>query len=338
MSVVNARILIWGIAGCGKSTTLQTIHDKLRSDLRGEIELKPTRLDPTVSYESLAIRLGEIGGVGTEIEIDAAPSAPEDAMTRKQLLDEVDGIILSMDCSEECIGLNIESVDELRASLAAYGQRLDSLPLVIQYNKRDLADPFAIEDLHRQIGMPEATVFETIATTGHGILAVLTTISKNVVRARRGEANASAATESAELPNKNEETLSPILDAEPAAPELVLDEGPVFSSTASADSSHDLLEAAILAEGDEVGDGSLDEALNFEMTSETQPDWDAVTADALKPDGAVGGALRIVSAGQASVEVDGGLRLPLVLGDESGQTRSVVLSLRIDELAGNGTD
>ena len=71
MSAVNARILLWGIEGSGKSATLETIHAKLRPDLRGTLRKEPTRLDPTVHYEALTITLGEIGGVSMQIEIIA---------------------------------------------------------------------------------------------------------------------------------------------------------------------------------------------------------------------------------------------------------------------------
>ena len=118
MSEVNARILYWGIAGAGKSTTLQTIQAKLRPELRGELRAQPTMLDPTVSYEALPITLGEIGGVGTQIELVAVPGAPDQAMTRKQLLDEVDGIVLVLDCAPEQIMQNFGAVDELTSSAA----------------------------------------------------------------------------------------------------------------------------------------------------------------------------------------------------------------------------
>ena len=94
MSDVNARIVLWGIEGSGKTTTLETIHAKLREDPGGDLRRAPTRLDPTVTYEALPITLGEVGGVGTRIELIAVPAAPDQAMTRKQLLDEVDGIVL----------------------------------------------------------------------------------------------------------------------------------------------------------------------------------------------------------------------------------------------------
>ena len=351
MSEVNARILLWGIEGSGKTTTLETIHAKLREDLRGELRREPTRLDPTVQYEALPITLGEVGGVGTQIELVAVPGAPDQAMTRKQLLDEVDGIVLVLDCSPEKIRENGPALEELKKSLAAYGRRLDAFPLVLQYNKRDVADPFAIEDLHRQIGLDQAAVFETIATTGHGILPTLTTISKHVVRARRGSsgeidpqvaaeaAQGAAAPETPAAPPEPEalpeiEEISiddtpevEALELEPTLEAVALDDDPNATSTA------ELLESAILAEGEEENFQTL-AAVELDLDG-GQAEW-AEDASAAKP---TEGALRVVSVGQATIEADGGVRLPLVLGDEDGTSRSVVLSLRLDALASqDGTD
>lgn len=322
--MVNARILLWGHAGAGKSTTLRTIHAKLAPELRGELRREATRLDPTVHYETLPISLGEVGGVATHLELVAVPGAADQAMTRKQLLDEVDGIVLVLDCAPEAIESNLTTIEELRTSLDAYGRSLETFPIVLQYNKRDVADPFAIEDLHRRIGLEQCAVFETIATTGHGILPTLTTISKHVVRARRGGATrdglgttgaAPAATAPVEaaavveapaldigLDELEEIEVAPLLEAEGLDSPVTPTEAP---------STADLLESAILAEG-------ADEA-----------DWDA---SGRKAEASLGSDLRIVSVGQASLAADGGVRLPLVLGDEAGATRSVVLSLRLDAL------
>ncbi len=315
MIQVNARILLWGIEGSGKTATLRTIHSKLRPDLRGELRIEPTRLDPTVHFESLAITLGEIGGVATQIEIVAVPGAPDQAMTRKQLLDEVDGIVIVLDASPERIDANYAAIDELRASLAAYGRRLDAFPVVLQYNKRDVADPFAIEDLHRRVGLDQAAVFETIATSGHGILATLTTISKHVVRSRRA----------------NSAQKSPTSNVSPT-PKTAAE------SDDTAGSSHEIFEAAILAEGNSNGLTDLPGLAELDTGSATQPDWNATDGHAPKPENGLGADLRIVSVGRAALNNDGGVQLPLVLGDASGQTRTVLLSLRLDALVGNGTN
>ncbi len=337
MSEVNARILLWGLEGAGKRTTLQTIHARLREDLRGDLRSEPTRLDPTVHYSCLPIRLGEIGGVGTRLELIAVPGAPDQAMTRKQLLDEVDGLGLVLDCSPE----RFEAIEELRVSLAAYGRTLESFPIVLQYNKRDVADPFAIEDLHRRIGLADAAVFETIAPTGHGIMHTLTTISKHVVRARRGasgEIDPQTAREAAEGVDATSEPIAPPPELET---ELAVDVDAELEELEEIEeieeieplSTADLLESAILAEGEaaEATRGSTRAA--FEDEASALWGADALRAPEKTSPG-LGRSLRIVSVGQASLAADGGVRLPLVLGDEDGTSRSVLLSLRLDALVG----
>ena len=182
---VNARIVYWGAAGSGKTANLRMIHAKLRSDHRGELREVPTRIDPSVCYEMLPIELGEIAGVRTRIQIIAVPGGPEHGPTRKQLLDKVDAVVFVVDAQRDRIDANVACFEELRRALAAYGRALESVPIVIQYNKRDLADPFALEELHRKLDIRGAGAFEAVATEGTGVLQTLTTISKRVIRARR---------------------------------------------------------------------------------------------------------------------------------------------------------
>lgn len=299
MSGGEARIVLWGIEGAGKSTALHTIHARLRPESRGDLVRLPSRLDPTVFAESLTISLGEVGGRPMQLELVAVPGAEDQAMTRKQMLDRIDGVVLVLDCSPARIDANGAAIDELKSSLAAYGQQLERLPMVLVYNKRDVADPFAIEALHRRIGLRDVAVFESIATTGHGVLPALTTISKHVIRLRRDGSSARAGEHAA-----------------PVRP-------------------HEALEAGILAEG-AAGAGRDATDLALDALQTTQPDWGAVTLEAEKPDADEAGALRIVSAGQASVDAEGELRVPLVLGDADGRTRSFVLQLRLDESARTG--
>ena len=87
---VNVRIVYWGIAGAGKTTNLESIRARLRANPGGEVHHEPTRIDPTVTYEVLPIRLGDVGGRPVQIEIVAVPDGEEQAPTRKHLLDEVE--------------------------------------------------------------------------------------------------------------------------------------------------------------------------------------------------------------------------------------------------------
>ena len=182
---VNARIVYWGVEGAGKETNLRAIHRKLRPDHRGHLEAVATQLDPSVCSYRLPIELGEIAGVKTRIQIIAVPGGSEQAPTRKQLLDRVDGIVFVVDARRDRIDDNVASLEELRGALAAYGRALESVPLVVQYNHQDQSDPFVLEELHRKLAVTGAAVFEAVATDGTGVLPTLTTISKRVVRQLR---------------------------------------------------------------------------------------------------------------------------------------------------------
>jgi hypothetical protein len=306
-SQVNARIVFWGIAGAGVSSNLRVIHDKLRSDHRGELQSIPTRLDPTTHYELLPIELGQVNGLRTQLQIVALPGGAEHAPTRKQLLDHVDGIVFIVDSRPEQVEANLESLNELRAALAAYGQTLDELPVVVQYNKRDASDPYVIEELHRKLDLPGAAVFEAVSNSGKGVLQTLTTISKRVVRVLR-EA-----------------------DLQPAAPEPE----PADEVEAAASSDVELMESAILAEAEdddaEVADTGLAtlEALD-------QP-WDGTSDELKSSQGArIGPDFEIVSVGVAKLTSERSVQLPLVLGNPEGETVTLCLTVALDPLLDGG--
>lgn len=185
-TAVHARIVFFGVEGAGVSTSLRHIAAKLRPDHRTELQEVPTRLDPTVCYEILPIRLGEIGGVDTRLEIVAVPGGAEHAPTRKQLLDRADAVVFVADGRRERLSECTERFEELRRSLSAYGRTLESLPFVLQINRKDVSDPAAVSDLVHKLDVPRDSVFETVASEGVGVLPVLSTISKRVVRALRG--------------------------------------------------------------------------------------------------------------------------------------------------------
>ena len=301
---VNARILYWGAEGAGKSTNLHAAFAKLRPDHRGEIKQVPTRIDPTVGYEVLPIALGEIAGVRTQLEMVAVPGDHEQGPTRKQLLDQVDGVVLVVDARSDRAEANLASLRELRQGLAAYGRSLERLPLVVQYNKRDLADPYAIEDLHRRLGLASAPVFEAVATQGTGVLQTLSTISKRVIRALREE----------------------------EAPQELHEAPPIPEPAAAPPTPAERMERALLDDAEE-SEASAEAVLARGTQELLAPSWDDPSGEIERPEGArIGPDLTIVSVGEALRTGDRELRIPLVLGDASGQTSTLVLTIRLDAL------
>lgn len=348
---MNARILYWGIAGAGKTTNLETIRAKLRADHRGELRREPTRLDPTVTYETLPIQLGEVGGVPMCIEVVAVPDGDEQAPTRKQLLDEVSGVVLVVDSTPSRMQQNVESRDELAAALESYGRSLAELPVLVQYNKRDLADDTHIERLHRRIALPSAAVFEAVATEGTGVLQTLTTISKRVVRGLRDRP--AAASEPAPAPESTEGTADAAPAHEtahaPAEPAPVGRPAPVYDPDAllrrarpeaPALSTTELLEQAIEAEAIAADAGAAaHDALDLETHRAFDRPYDALASEPKPPSGfALGADLRIVSVGSAARAGERAVRIPLVLGDASGATASLALTIQLDPLLDGGDE
>ena len=315
---VNARIVYWGIEGSGKTANLRAAFAKLRPDHRGEIRELPSRLDPTVSYEILPISLGEIAGIHTQIEMIAVPGNAEQAPSRKQLLDRVDGIVLVLDAQPDKLDANVASFDELSQALGAYGRSLADVALVVQYNKRDLADPYALEDLHRKLAPGNAPIFEAVASEGTGVLQTLSTISKRVIR------------------NLREQNLQVSAAPEPAParpPEPPLPEPELPAAEQDFETAPEQMENAILEELSHSEAPVLDATTRQAETLLDSPSWPQVTGEIERPAGVrLGPDLSIVSVGEASRADDRSVRVPLVLGDAEGGTTSLVLTLRLDVL------
>jgi signal recognition particle receptor subunit beta len=313
---VNARILYWGVEGGGKSTNLRVIHQKLRPDHRGDLQVRRTRLDPTVTYEVLPIALGDVGGQRTTIEVCAVPGAPDQAPTRKQLLDRVDGLVFVIDAQPGRIDDNLASFDELRRALAAYGRSIESVPLVIQYNKCDRSDPYALEELHKKLDLRGAAAFEAVASEGTAVLQTLTTISKRVMRVLASNAAGGAPAErpapaapppvAAAAPRRP--SLEDAVAHEARDPLAAKSAATAAAASAMLDASEDLLRAMPLDAGDVV-----------------------LSAEPL--DGGPS-SLTLESVGQARKVGANGVVLPVVLRDGEGRLHGLQLTLSISPSGG----
>lgn len=322
-TAVNARILYWGIEGAGKRTNLQQIHGKLRPDHRGDLIASATRIDPSVSYDELPIELGDLGGMQMHMQLLTVPAGPEQAPTRQQLLDRVDGVVFVVDTRREHLDANLASLAELRELLGAYGRNLDEVPMVLQYNKRDLSDEHALEEMHRKFDLPKVAAFEAVASEGTGVLQTLTTISKGVVRSIREHGSpAETVTPAAPALLEPDAPLPDPVPTEGLAPELLVPEGTddiqetaALAEAAFEDSFRDMTEAPTLLEDDVV-----DASVALEQLE--SPSVDA--------------RLEIVRAGAAEVVDARSVALPLTLRDEAGTERTVRLTVSLDALPGGG--
>lgn len=178
---IKAKIVYYGPGLSGKTSNIEYIHKKMRSDHRGELVNLSTS-DRTLFFDFLPVELGNIKGYRTRFHIFTVPGQVFYNETRKTVLKDVDGIVFVADSQRKMRDENIRSLKNLEENLAAYGKKLQDIPHLFQYNKRDLPDILSIEELHRQLNKTGAPFFEAVATTGNGVLNTLKLISKMVLK------------------------------------------------------------------------------------------------------------------------------------------------------------
>lgn len=192
--VVTSRIVVFGAAGAGTTTTLETIWRRLRADQRGQIVRQTIPADPETGYEILPVDLGDVNGLHRRVQLATVPRGAANVGSRRQLLKGVDGVIFVADSAPDRARDTQGAMRELGEHLTAYGRTLAALPLVIVLNKRDLSSALPAEEIVKPLlGRLEGRrppVFEAVATDGRGILNALSAVARLVMA--RGEAVAAS--------------------------------------------------------------------------------------------------------------------------------------------------
>ncbi|MBK9090553.1 MAG: hypothetical protein IPL90_16480 [Holophagales bacterium] len=181
-----AKIVYYGPGLCGKTTNLHVIYGRTAPTARGEMVSLETETDRTLFFDLLPIDVGVIGGFKTRLQLYTVPGQVFYNTTRKLVLKGVDGIVFVADSQRPMLEPNKESFRNLRENLAEIGVRVEEVPLVLQYNKRDLANILTVEELNAALN-PDGVFesFESSAANGTGVFETLKGISKLTLRALR---------------------------------------------------------------------------------------------------------------------------------------------------------
>ena len=179
---IDIKIVYYGPALCGKTSNLQSVHLSLNPEQRGELVSLATKDDRTLFFDFLPIELDNIKGFKTRFHIYTVPGQVLYTLTRKAVLTGVDGIIFVADSEEGKMEENIESLDDLKENLKYYNKDLQTIPFVMQYNKRDLERVISIDELERQLNPDGNPSFEASAISGKGVMQTLTMCCKMVLK------------------------------------------------------------------------------------------------------------------------------------------------------------
>jgi signal recognition particle receptor subunit beta len=173
-----AKIVYYGPGLCGKTTNLQFIYGHTSQDSRGEMVSLETETDRTLFFDLLPIDVGSIAGFNTRIQLYTVPGQVFYNTTRKLVLKGVDGVVFVADSQRPMLQTNLDSLRNLEENLGEMNLSLDTLPIVLQYNKRDLPDVCAVEEMEGTLNRSGWPSFEASAVTGQGVFETLKGISK----------------------------------------------------------------------------------------------------------------------------------------------------------------
>ncbi len=177
---LSAKIVYYGPGLSGKTTNLEWIHRKLAPDKRGKLISLETKTDRTLFFDFLPVQIGEISGFRTRFNVYTVPGQIFYNETRRMVLKGVDGIVFVADSQKEMANENLENLKNLAENLRSIGKELSKIPLVIQFNKRDLPNILSLEEMNRLLNAPGLPFFEAVAVKGEGVLTTLTRITRSV--------------------------------------------------------------------------------------------------------------------------------------------------------------
>jgi mutual gliding-motility protein MglA len=180
---INCKIVYYGPGLCGKTSNLEYVYQKVNPETRGKLISLATENERTLFFDFLPVDLGTIRGFKTRFHLYTVPGQVYYNASRRLILKGVDGIVFVADSHPERMDANLASMQNLYENLAEYGYQPRQLPMVLQYNKRDLPERLPFEEMTAQLNPGGLEEFEAVAYEGDGVFDTLRAVSKRVIRA-----------------------------------------------------------------------------------------------------------------------------------------------------------
>jgi signal recognition particle receptor subunit beta len=167
---ITIKIVYYGPGLSGKTTNLQYLHSIHDPKTRGKLLSLATETDRTLFFDFLPIELGKIRDFSIRFQLYTVPGQVRYNATRKLVLRGADAIVFVADSQQEMKEQNIESLKNMRENLVANNINPDGIPLILQYNKRDLPGILSIDELNKDLNEDRKYEYEeSIAIDGTGV-------------------------------------------------------------------------------------------------------------------------------------------------------------------------
>jgi signal recognition particle receptor subunit beta len=179
---INCKVVYYGSGLGGKTTNLEYVFSRVNPDTKGKMISLATETERTLFFDFLPIDLGEIRGFRTRFHLYTVPGQVYYNASRRLILKGVDGLIFVADSQRSRLEANIEAMHNLYENMESYGYDVETIPFVVQYNKRDLPDIMPVEELRSVLNPMGVPDYEAVAIEGEGVFQTLSAASKLVVK------------------------------------------------------------------------------------------------------------------------------------------------------------
>ncbi|MBN1423480.1 gliding-motility protein MglA [Candidatus Fermentibacteria bacterium] len=178
---INFKIVYYGPGMSGKTTNLVYMYSRLTDDRKGQLITLDTEQERTLFFDFFPLELGEIQGFKTRFHLYTVPGQVYYEASRRIVLSGADGVVFVADSQASRRPDNVESLRGMLENMASYGLQPGPVPVVLQYNKRDMDGILTVEDLDADLRADSWPRFASVATQGAGVLDTVRTVMKEVL-------------------------------------------------------------------------------------------------------------------------------------------------------------
>ncbi|HEY2093653.1 MAG TPA: ADP-ribosylation factor-like protein [Thermoanaerobaculia bacterium] len=175
---MTAKIVYYGPGLCGKTTNLMVIFDKLDPKQKGKMLSLATKTDRTLFFDLLPVDIGKVGAFNLKIQLYTVPGQVFYNETRKLVLKGADSVVFVADSQPAMVDATRESFANLLDNLEENNLDPNDIPIVIQYNKRDIPGVLPVEALQEALGFEGYPYTEASAIKGQGVMETFKLVSK----------------------------------------------------------------------------------------------------------------------------------------------------------------
>ena len=185
---IHCKIVYYGPSLGGKTTNIQWMYQSLAADQKSKLSVLNTEVERTMLFDFLPLDVGDIRGFKTRFHLYSVPGQIVYDATRKLILQGIDGVIFVADSQADRMDENLQALENLEKNLYQQVYNIKDIPLVIQYNKRDLPNALPVSELRKQLNRLNSTEIEACAFEGKGVLESFKSVSKSITQVLKGAA------------------------------------------------------------------------------------------------------------------------------------------------------